>query len=117
MTLTVESCTPAVQPSQTRTTSKNEVRTMRWARRKRASLAWKMKIKVRADSSSARSTMFSLESLQASTQAGTVGGKSEAGSTADCGCSSGCGAFTWAAATLTSGADAAGVPGPLTKLS
>ena len=49
MTLTIDSCTPAVQPSQTSTTSRNPLRTSRWARRERASVAWNAKIRVSTD--------------------------------------------------------------------
>ena len=73
MTLTIESCTPAVQPSQTRTTSKNPVRTIRWARRERASVAWNMKIRVSTDRSTARIAMLTRASLHASTQVATGG--------------------------------------------
>src|SRR5882762_6951909 len=95
MTLTIESCTPAVQPSQTRTTSRNPVRTSRCATRERASVDWNVKISVSTDRSTASIATCSRASLHASTQVATGGSSSVSGSNcgSNCGCTcgSGCG--------------------------
>ena len=70
MTLTMESWTLTVQPSQTSTNSRTALRTRRWARRDRDSGAWNTNTPVTTASSTARIAMFQRASCHASTQAG-----------------------------------------------
>ena len=73
MTLTMESCTLTVQPSQTSTNSKTALRSRRWTRRDRDSGAWNTNTPVTTASSTARIAILPRASRHASIQAGTGG--------------------------------------------